>query len=388
MSGDPEQAYFADGMIEEIITTLSRFRSLFVIARNSSFTYKGRSVDVKQVGRELGVRYVLEGSVHKSADRVRITAQLIAASTGAHLWADRFDGALEDIFDLQDRVAGWVVGGLAPKLEQTAIERAKRKPTESLGAYECYLRGMAAIYRFTIREANVEALQLFKRAIELDPEFATAYGLTAYCYVKDRTNRWPTNDLARDIAETDRLARQAVRLGTDDPVALATGAGGLAYVVRDLDAGAACIDQALLLNPNLMWASYFAGFIRSWLGEPDAAVAHLIHATRLSPVDPLMPLMQMAMAHAQFFGGRYDDGSSWAATALRGTPNLLPALRIGAAGYALAGHLEPAQNAVARLLQLNPNERVSNLEDIFGPYRRPEDPQRYAAGLRKAGLPE
>jgi TolB-like protein len=388
LSGDPEQDFFADGMVEEIITTLSRFRALFVIARNSSFTYKGRSVDVKQVGRELGVRYVLEGSVRKSAQRLRITAQLIDASTHAHLWADRFDGALEDIFDLQDRVAARVVGALAPKLEQSAIERAKRKATESLSAYEYYFRGMAAIYRFTIRAANVEALQLFKRAIEFDPEFATPYGLAAYCYVKDRTNRWPTDDLARDLAETERLCRQAVRLGSDDAVALATAAGALAYVIRDLDAGVACIDQALLLNPNLMWASYFAGFIKSWLGEPDAALGHLMHAMRLSPIDPLMPLMQMVTAHAHFFAGRYDDASSWATAALRGTPNLLPALRIGAAADALGGRLEPAQKAVARLLKLSPNERLSNLEDIFGPYRRHEDPMRYADGLRQAGLPK
>lgn len=388
MSGDPEQDYFADGVVEEIITELARFRSLFVIARNSSFTYRGRSVDVKQVGRELGVRYVLEGSVRRVTNRVRIIAQLIDASTGAHLWADRFEGALEDIFDLQDRVTGRVVGALAPKLEQSAIERAKRKPTGSLGAYEYYMRGMAAIYRFTIREAKVEALQLFMRAIELDGDYAAAYGLAAYCYVKDKTNRWPTDDVARDITETERLARHAVRLGSDDAVALATGAGALAYVVRDLDAGAACIDQALLLNPNLMWASYFAGFIKSWLGEPEAAVAHLTHAMRLSPVDPLMPLMQMATAHAHFFAGRYRETASWAAMALHGTPNLLPALRIGAAGDALAGNLEPARRAVARLLQLNPNERVSNLKDIFGPYRRPDDPRRYEEGLRKAGLPK
>jgi len=388
MSDDPEQDYFADGMVEEIITTLSRFRSLFVIARNSSFTYKGRSVDVQQVGRELGVHYVLKGSVRKSAQRVRITAQLIDASTQAHLWADRFDGALEDVFDLQDQVAARVAGALAPKLEQSAIEGAKRKSTESLSAYEYYFRGMAAIYRFTIREANVEALRLFKRAIELDPEFATPYGLAAYCYVKDRTNRWPTDDLARDVLETERLSRQAVRLGSDDAVALATAAGALAYVVRDLEAGIACIDQALLLNPNLMWASYFAGFIKSWQGEPEAALTNLTHAMRLSPVDPLMPLMQMVTAHAHFFAGRYDVASSWAVAALRGTPNLLPALRIGAAADALAGHVAPAQKAVARLLQLNPNERVSNLDDIFGPYRRPEDPARYADGLRRAGLPE
>lgn len=388
MSGDPEQEYFADGVVEEIITALSRFRSLFVIARNSSFTYKGRVVDVKQIGRELGVSFVLEGSVRKSADRVRITAQLIDASTGAHLWADRFDGALEDVFDLQDRIAQQVVGLLVPKLEHSAIERAKRKPTESLGAYEYYLRGTAAIYRFTIREANVEALQLFKHAIELDPEFAAAYGMAAYCYVKDRTNRWPTDDLARDIAETDRLARNAIRLGRDDALALATSAGALAYVVRDLDAGAACIDQALQVNPNLMWASYFAGFIKSWMGEPEAAVAHLMYAMRLSPVDPLMPLMQAATAHAHFFAGRYDAASSWAKAALRGTPKLLPALRIGASADAFAGQLEPAQKTVARLLQINPDERVSNLEAIYGPYRRADDAWRYGEGLRRAGLPE
>ncbi|WP_426407775.1 winged helix-turn-helix domain-containing protein [Bradyrhizobium ganzhouense] len=388
MSGDPEQEYFADGIVEEIITTLSRFRSLFVIARNSSFTYKRRTVDIKQIGRELGVGFVLEGSVRKSVDRVRITAQLIDASTGAHLWADRFDGALADVFELQDQVAGRVVGALAPKLEQTAIERTKRRPTESLSAYECYLLGLSIIYRFPLREVIAEALRLFERAIELDPEFATAYGLASYCYVIYRTNRWQSDDVARDVAETERLARRAVRLGGDDAVALATGAGALAYVVGDLDAGVACINQALELNPNLMWAAYFAGLIKSWLGEPDAAVTHLMHAMRLSPVDPLMPLMQMATAHAHFFATRYDEASSWAARALRGTPNLLPGLRIGAAAYAMAGQLEPAQKAVAGLLQLNPDERISNLKDIFGPYRRPDYPERYAEGLRRAGLPE
>ncbi|HEV2158181.1 hypothetical protein [Bradyrhizobium sp.] len=388
MSGDPEQEYFADGVVEEIITTLSRFRSLFVIARNSSFTYKGRVVDIKQVGSELGVSFVLEGSVRKSADRVRITAQLIDATTGAHLWADRFDGALEDVFDLQDQIARQVVGLLVPKLEHSAIERAKRKPTESLGAYEYYLRGTAAIYRFTIREANIEALQMFRRAIELDPEFASAYGMAAYCYVKDRTNRWPTDDLARDIAETDRLARNAIRLGRDDALALATSAGALAYVVRDLDTGAACIEQALQVNPNMMWASYFAGFIKSWMGEPDAAVGHLMYAMRLSPVDPLMPLMQVATAHAHFFAGRYEEASSWANAALRGTPRLLPALRIGASADAFAGQTAQARKAVARLLEINPGERVSNLDAIYGPYRRADDAWRYGEGLRRAGLPE
>src|SRR5207247_1778623 len=176
------QEYFADGVVEEIITALSRFRQLFVIARNSSFTYKGRAVDVKQVGRELGVRYVLEGSVRKAGNRVRITGQLIDAATGTHLWADRLEGALEDIFDLQDQVTLSVVGAIAPKLEQAEIERAKRKPTESLDAYDYYLRGMAGVHRWA-REANDDALRMFYRAIELDPDFASAYGMAARCYV-------------------------------------------------------------------------------------------------------------------------------------------------------------------------------------------------------------
>ena len=188
MSGDAEQDYFADGMVEEIITALSRMRWLFVIARNSSFTYKGRAVDVKQVGRELGVRYVLEGSVRKAGNRVRITGQLIDTSTGAHLWAERFDGGLEDIFDLQDQVTASVVGAIAPKLEQAEIERAKRKPTESLDAYDYFLRGMAAFHQWT-REGNNEALPLFYKAIELDPNFASAYGMAARCYGQ-RKSSW------------------------------------------------------------------------------------------------------------------------------------------------------------------------------------------------------
>src|SRR5213596_481931 len=208
ISGDPEQDYFADGMVEEIITALSHFRQLFVIARNSSFTYKGRAVDVKQVGRELGVRYVLEGSVRKAANRVRITGQLVDTATGAHLWADRFDGGLGDIFDLQDQVTESVVGAIAPAVEKAEIERAKRKPTESLDAYALYLRGLGRLYQFAGRQANDEALRLFNSAIELDPDFASAYGRATYCYVHAKGSGW-TSDEANEIAEVTRLAKRA-----------------------------------------------------------------------------------------------------------------------------------------------------------------------------------
>jgi adenylate cyclase len=247
MSGDPEQEYFADGMVEEIITALSRFRQLFVIARNSSFTYKGRAVDVKQVGRELGVRYVLEGSVRKTGNRVRITGQLIDAATGTHLWADRFDGATDDIFELQDQVTASVVGAIAPTVEKAEIVRAKRKPTESLDAYDCFLRGLASFHHYGSREEHADALRLFYRVIELDPGFATAYGLAAYCFAWRRGAGWST-DMAVEDAEAARLARRAVDLGKDDPVALAYGGAGLAYLARDLDAGVALTDRARALN--------------------------------------------------------------------------------------------------------------------------------------------
>jgi TolB-like protein len=253
-SGDPEQEYFADGVVEDIITALSRIHWLFVIARNSSFTYKGRAVDVKQVGRELGVRYVLEGSVRKATNRVRITGQLIEAATGVHLWADRFEGTLDDIFELQDQVATSVVGAIAPQLERAEIARAMRKPTESLDAYDYYLRGMANFHRGT-RQAISEALPLFHRSIDLDPDFASAYGMAAACHYWRKMNNW-TSDRAQEFAEGARLANRAVELGASDAVALSRGGHAYAHFGGDLDRGVAAVDRALVLNPNLSTAWY------------------------------------------------------------------------------------------------------------------------------------
>jgi len=357
-----------------------------VIARASSFTYKGRAVDVKKVARELGVRYVLEGSVRRAANRVRIAGQLIDGSTGAHLWADRFEGALQDIFDLQDQVTASVVGAIAPRLEQAEIERAERKPTESLGAYDYYLRGMASHYQRT-RESTSEALRMFYRAIELDPDFASAHGAAARCYGRRKLNGWMT-DRVQEIAETARLARRAVALGRDDAAALATSGNALAYVVGDLDDGTAFIDRALALNPNLAAAWVYSGWARMWLGEPDTAIEHLARAMRLSPLDPLIGFMQSATAHAHFFAGRYDMASSCAGMALQDRPDYVVALRVAAASNALAGRMEQAQKALERLRQLDPALRVSNLRDTMGPHRQPKDVARYEEGLRKAGLPE
>ena len=385
MSGDPEQDYFADGMVEEIITALSRMQWLFVIARNSSFTYKGRAVDVKQVGRELGVRYVLEGSIRKAANRLRITGQLIDAATGTHLWADRFEGALQDIFDLQDQMTASVVGAIAPKLEQAEIERAKSKPTESLDAYDYYLRGMANLHQGT-RETISEALRLFYRAIEPDPAFASAHGMAAWCHVRRKNYGWMSNR-DEEIAELERLAKKVAVLGKDDSVALYTGGFALAQVAGHLEAGAALINRSLVLDPNLAAAWHLSGWVRIFLSDPEAAIEHMARAMRLNPLDPQLFGMQNGTAAAHFLAGRYDEASSWAEKALSEHADHSPAMRMAAASHALAGRLSAARAAMARMRRENPALRLSNLADHI-PFARPDDRARYVEGLRRAGLPE
>jgi TolB-like protein len=386
LSGDPEQEYFADGMVEDIITALSRFRNLFVIARNSSFTYKGRAVDIKRVGRELGVRYVLEGSVRKAGDRLRITGQLIDASTGATLWADRFDGAFAEVFDLHDQVAVNVVGAIAPTVEDAEIERAKRKPTESLNAYDHYLRALAVFHGMT-REANDEALRLFYKAIERDPEFALAYARAAHCFVRRKAYGWMV-DRAQETAEAARLARRAGELGRNDAVALSYSGHSLGYVVGDLDDGAAFVERALVLNSNLAAAWGASSWMKICFGEPDAATKHAALAMRLSPLDPRLFVWQHYTALAHLCASRYDDAALWAERAMRGQPNFASAIRIAAASYALAGRPAEAQKLVGRLRQLDPQLCLSNLGDVMPPFRRPEDRTKYVEGLRIAGLPD
>jgi TolB-like protein len=385
LSGDPEQEYFADGMVEDIIAALSRIRWLFVIARNSSFTYKGRAVDVKGVGQELGVRYVLEGSVRKAGNKVRITGQLIDAQSGTHIWAERFEGLLDDIFELQDRIAESVVGAIAPQLERAEIERAKRKPTDSLDAYDYYLRGMAKLHNGT-REAIEQALPLFYKAIELDPEFASAYGMAAWCHFWRKLNGWMTNR-PLEIAEGIRLARLAVELGRDDAVALTRGGHALSHLAGDVDGGIALLDRARLLNPNLAPAWYLGGILRALHGETESAIENLTHAVRLSPLDPEMFRMQVGMALSHFFAGRFDCAADWAEKALRNLPTLLPAVALLAASHALSGRMDKATQVMQRLHELDPTLRLSRLKEWL-PIQRPEDFARFTEGLRLAGLPE
>jgi adenylate cyclase len=389
MSGDHEQEYFADGVVEEIITALSRFKALFVIARNSSFTYKGRAVDVKQVGRELGVRYVLEGSVRRAANRLRITGQLIDASTGSHLWADRFEGAIQGVFELQDLVTESVVGAIAPAIDRAEIERVKRKPTDSLDAHGHYLRGLAKLYQFDIRHtvaALDDALHSFQRAIDIDPEFASAYAGSAACYVSAKAAGRRITATADEMIELKRLTQRATELGKDDAWALTLSAWAFAYSGRELHVGSGVIDRALALNSNLAEAWHCSGWIKNWLGQRDVALERFARAMRLSPFDPHIAFMKSGNAHCYFFLGHYDEAVNWAVLAFQDAAENQAVLRIKAASHMLAGQAEKAQEALARLRQLNPTLRVSNLKDVLGPYAR-EDLSRYEDALRRAGLP-
>jgi TolB-like protein len=385
LSGDPEQEYFADGITEDLITAISQFRWLFVIARNSSFVFKGKAADVKQVASELGVRYLLEGSVRKVASQVRITAQLIDAASGAHLWANRFDGALEDIFDLQDQVTEKVVGAIAPKLEQAEIDRAKRKPTESQDAYDLYLRGVANTVAYT-REGYAEALQLFNHAIEIDPEYAAAYGQAAWCYVTRIVNGW-MDAPEIEIVEGGRLARRAVTLGSEDAVALCWGGFSIGFILGELEDGIAYIDRSLVLNPNMAASWYLGGWLRVYVGDPEDAIERFTRAMRLNPLEPLIFRAHAGLGYAHFFAGRDDEACRWAEMAVRERPTWLTAVRIVAACLGIAGRIEEGRKWIARMHEIDPTVRVSNLRRLL-PLRRQADMEKWSSSLRKVGLPE
>jgi TolB-like protein/class 3 adenylate cyclase len=385
MSGDAEQEYFADGIVEDIITALSHFKSLFVIARNSSFTYKGKAVDIKQVGRELGVRYVLEGSVRRAAGRIRITGQLIDAATGAHLWANRFDGSLEDIFELQDQVTASVVGAVTPKLEEAEIERAHGKPTEKLDAYDHYLRGLAMASQYT-KATNREAFQFFSNAIALDPQYASAYAMATRCIMLRGQNGWLSNP-QREIAEGLQLGRRALELGRDDPLVLAVGGYALAYLAHDLDTGAVFIDRSLSLNANCALTWLYSGAVRVLLGESDLGIAHVSRAQRLSPLDPTQPQFMAVIAFGHLCTERFAEAARCAESAFREQPNLLTPLLILTASMAHMGRREDARRLVPEILRLSPSYRISRAKDRV-PFRRPEHLALLTDGLRLAGLPE
>jgi TolB-like protein/class 3 adenylate cyclase/Flp pilus assembly protein TadD len=384
MSGDPEQEYFADGMVEDITTALSRMRWLFVIARNSSFTYKGKSVDIKQVGRELGVRYVLEGSVRKANNRIRITGQLIDTVTGAHIWADRFEGGVEDIFELQDQVAASVVGAIAPKLEQAELERSRRKPTENLQAYDYYLQGASCLYRFS-REANEQGLKLFLKAIELDPDFASSYAQAATCFTQRKANGWSV-DRKSDALQAGFFARKALELAKNDPVVLANSGMALVFVLGRLEEGAAHLKKSTDLDPNLAAGWYWRGLTQVYLGETGAN-EHFRQAIRLSPLDPRIFIAFNGLAYSYFLAANYDEASIWAEKAKREAPNYLTCQRIAMACQAMSGRIDEAKEACSRVMEMDLTQRISDIRDRQ-PFRRDADVTKLAEAFRLAGMPE
>jgi adenylate cyclase len=385
MSGDPEQEYFADGMVDEIITSLSRLRWLIVIARTSSFMYKGRSVDVRSVGQELGVRYVLEGSVRKSGDRVRIIGQLIDTRTGEHLWADRFEGDLANIFDLQDRITDAVTGAIEPNLRSAEIERAKRKRPENLDAYDYYLRALPSAYRPT-PEAFAEAIALLEKAYAIDRNYAPANALGAWFYFYRVAATWSTTP-GEDRANAVRLAHAAIDADENDPFALSMGGFLLASMGRDVAAGLAAAKRAVEISPNSASVLHSVGWTLTFTGDQDKALEYLQASLRLGSSDPLAYRTLTGAAAACVLAGRFVDAVAFGEEARRRYAKFGPTFRFLAAAYAQLGRTEKAAEALSHLYEFEPTVTVSHLRS-FLPYQDAIQAQRLWDGLRKAGMPE
>jgi TolB-like protein/class 3 adenylate cyclase len=386
MTGDAEQDYFVDGIVEEITTAISRLPWLFVIARNSSFAYKGKSPDLRQVGRELGVRYVLEGSVRKAGNLVRITGQLIDTASGAHIWADRFGGALDDIFELQDQVASSVVGAIEPKLRLSEIERASRKLTGIAGAYDLYLRALPQFHAWT-PEGHLEATRLSLRALELDFSYSPAAALVGWCRVIQRSHGWAALSEA-DRDEAVRLARRAIETGRDDPDALWMAGQVVAFFAGEHAAAASAIDRALALNPNSAHAWMVGGWVQCMLNKPDSAIDSLRRGLRLSPLDPLGWMFKNWLALAHLVAGRYEDAMEWVDQSLREQPRYIHAVRTKVVLCAQLGRITEAHDWLSRVLELQPQLTVTGFRMLAGMRFSPELMGVYVEGLRRAGLPE
>jgi TolB-like protein/Tfp pilus assembly protein PilF len=383
MSGDPEQEYFADGMVEDIITDLSRFKELFVIARNSSFVYKGRAVDIQQVARELGVRYVLEGSVRKAGNRVRITGQLIDAATRAHLWADRFDGTLEDVFDLQDRITESVIGALQPTLRRAEIERARRKPPASLDAYDYLLRALPAVIANTTAEAST-AIELLGEALRLYPDYAYAHALIATAY--GQIYRSAAGSEREEMrAQAVAHARRAVALGGDDSAALAPAGFMLLMTAQDVAGARAALDKAVALNPNWAAALAYRALVLAVASEPEPAIEDANRALRLSPLDPAIYLPQMAMVIARIRLRHYDEAVLWAHKAIEANPRFPMSYAWLIVAECARGNAVEAERQLGRLADILPGFEPGMLARLFDVF---PDPLRgnAVAMLRDAGL--
>jgi adenylate cyclase len=383
MSGDPEQEYLADGMVEEITAALSRIRSLFVIARNSSLSYKGTTKDVRQIAQELGVRYVLVGSIRKSGLRVRVTAELVDGSDGGHIWADRYDSQVEDIFDLQDRLTEAIIGAILPNIRATEIERARRKRPDSLDAYDCVMRAMPTVWS-NDPETATQALKLLERAMTLDPDYALAKSMASWChaqqvmYLRSSDPQW---ERERALA----LAEEAARLDSNDPLVLTTLSAAYTLSGR-VDRASTLIEKALQLDPNSAWAWQRNGWIHLYKDQPELALDHFKHGLRISPFDPINFNSYIGMGVAHFAAVRYEDAIEWLKKGLQERPSAVWAYRLLIPAYAHAGRMDDARQSATLLLQCYPDFTISRYyRNIISPA---EHMSRVIEGLRKAGVPE
>ncbi|MBP2235288.1 adenylate cyclase [Sinorhizobium kostiense] len=384
MSGDPEQEYFADGVVEDIITALSRIRWLFVIARNSSFTYKGKTVDIRRVGRELGVRYVLEGSIRKAGNRVRITGQLIEAETETHVWADRFDGDVVDVFALQDRVTESVVSAIEPRVQKVEIERARRKRPEHITAYDLYLRALPEFQTYT-REGFLRGQRVLEDALAIDPSFADAWTALADCLGRLLISGWlePVEEGKARVCET---ALRAVDLDPENGPALAMAAWALAVVGDDAERGAELGDEALRVHPNSAYVRMHSSFAFLFSGQIEKALQNLEIARRFSPLDLRAYTIFAGIANCHIFARRFSEAVHWAERAIELSPNYAVALRSLTISLAHDGQLEAARRAGERLMAAVPGMSISYT--LKRPFGLPWMMDLWIEGLRKAGIPE
>lgn len=383
LSGDPEQEYFADGLVEDIITALSRVRSFFVIARNSSFTYKGRAVDVRQVSRELGVRYVLEGSIRKAGSRVRIVGQLVDGTTGHHVWADRFEGDISDIFDLQDRVTESVVGAVEPSIRLEEIRQARTKPTSYITAYDLYLRALPSFYSMT-QEGFAEVRQLTNEALSIDPGFTLAKALGAYIRSISVSQCWHEPD---DIRVAIRMAREVLAEARDDPTSLRFAAQVLAYSAKDYERALNTIERSLYLNPNSAQGYTSSGWVNAHSSRPLVAIEHFHKAMRLSPIDPEKGIALSGIGMSYLMLERYEDALRWGEEALREMPGYGSSHRVVICALVGLKRLDEARVAASRLMEAFPTYTLS-LQIQINPWRDQVFAQRYVDALRVAGVPE
>jgi TolB-like protein len=383
LGGDPEQEYFAEGIAEDIISALSRIPSLLVIARNSSFSYKGKSVDTKRMGAELGVRYILQGSVRRTVSRIRIAGQLSEASEGWQIWSDRFDGPIQDIFDLQDQVTERVAGALEIELQDAEIKRQKFKPTESLTAYDHMLRGIAS-FNAQLQQSTVDALENFHKAISLDPTYAVAYAYAATTLVLRRAHGWLL-DPAREAEECISLARNAAELGGEDPLALCLAGVCQIYLGHELEISSQLIDRSLILNPNSALGWYGSGLARICFGDLDEAITRIARATRLDPRDPAGYLYYVSVGLATFLTGRFAEAIKFVDGSLATHPTYLPALRIKAASLALLGNTDEARVIIAGIRKHDPKFSLSTVAQRMIKLQ-PIHMDLYCKGLKLAGL--